>query len=81
MSDGEHRRVSIGVDIIHGPPLLFFHEPTSDLDSTSAHTVIEKVHDIAHSGSTVILTIHPPSSRIQMLLDVLIILARGQLMY
>ncbi|KAJ8900428.1 hypothetical protein K2173_025205 [Erythroxylum novogranatense] len=71
----------LGVDIIHGPSLLFLDEPTSGLDSTSAHSVIEKVHNIARSGSTVILTIHQPSSRVQLLLDHLIILARGQLMF
>ncbi|XP_057805172.1 ABC transporter G family member STR2-like [Salvia miltiorrhiza] len=81
VSGGERRRVSIGVDIIHGPSLLFLDEPTSGLDSTSAHSVIEKVLDIARSGSTVILTIHQPSSRIQLLLDHMIILARGQLVY
>lgn len=81
VSGGERRRVSIGVDIIHGPALLFLDEPTSGLDSTSAHSVIEKVHHIARSGSTVILTIHQPSARIQLLLDHMIILARGQLMY
>ncbi|KAL2348973.1 hypothetical protein Fmac_002973 [Flemingia macrophylla] len=81
VSGGERRRVSIGVDIIHGPSLLFLDEPTSGLDSTSANSVIEKVHDIARGGSTVILTIHQPSSRIQLLLDHLIILARGQLMF
>lgn len=81
VSGGERRRVSIGVDIIHGPPLLFLDEPTSGLDSTSAHSVIERVHHIARAGSTAILTIHQPSYRIQMLLDHLIILARGQLMF
>lgn len=81
MSGGERRRVSIGVDIIHGPSLLFLDEPTSGLDSTNAHSVIEKVHHIARSGSTVIVTIHQPSYRIQLLLDHLIILARGQLMF
>lgn len=81
VSGGERRRVSIGVDIIHGPSLLFLDEPTSGLDSTSAQSVIDRLHDIARTGSTVILTIHQPSHRIQMLLDHLIILARGQLMY
>ncbi|KAK2656668.1 hypothetical protein Ddye_009720 [Dipteronia dyeriana] len=81
VSGGERRRISIGVDIIHGPSLLFLDEPTSGLDSTSAYSVIEKVHSIARSGSTVILTIHQPSSRILLFLDHLIILARGQLMF
>ncbi|RWW23221.1 hypothetical protein GW17_00012536, partial [Ensete ventricosum] len=81
VSGGERRRVSIGVDIIHGPAMLFLDEPTSGLDSTSAHSVIERVFHIARSGSTVILTIHQPSHRILMLLDHLIVLARGQLMF
>ncbi|KAI9166025.1 hypothetical protein LWI28_024853 [Acer negundo] len=81
VSGGERRRVSIGVDIIHGPSLLFLDEPTSGLDSTSAYSVIEKVHTIARTGSTVVLTIHQPSSRILLFLDHLIILARGQLMF
>ncbi|CAN1183473.1 ABC transporter G family member STR2 [Linum perenne] len=56
LSRGERRRVSVDVDIIHGPSLLFLDEPTSGLDSTSAHSVIEKVRGIAESGSTVIVT-------------------------
>ncbi|MCO5607296.1 hypothetical protein L7F22_061489 [Adiantum nelumboides] len=81
ISGGERRRVSIGVDIIHGPSLLFLDEPTSGLDSTSAFSVIEKIHAIAETGSTVILTIHQPSFRIQKLLNHLIVLARGKLVY
>ncbi|GLJ46744.1 hypothetical protein SUGI_0985660 [Cryptomeria japonica] len=81
VSGGERRRVSIGVDIIHKPSLLFLDEPTSGLDSTSAFSVVEKVKDIAKKGSIVIMTIHQPSFRIQMLLDRLIILSRGHLLY
>ncbi|XP_024521382.1 ABC transporter G family member 17 [Selaginella moellendorffii] len=81
VSGGERRRVSIGVDIIHGPSLLFLDEPTSGLDSTSAFVVVERLRDIAQRGSTVILTIHQPSYRIQQLLNRLIVLARGKLIY
>ncbi|EAZ44665.1 hypothetical protein OsJ_29288 [Oryza sativa Japonica Group] len=81
VSGGERRRVSIGIDIIHKPSLLFLDEPTSGLDSTSAHSVVEKVKDIARGGSIVLMTIHQPSFRIQMLLDRLVILARGRLIY
>ncbi|KAI4347728.1 hypothetical protein L6164_008512 [Bauhinia variegata] len=81
VSGGERRRVSIGIDIIHKPSLLFLDEPTSGLDSTSAYSVVEKVKDIARGGSIVLMTIHQPSYRIQMLLDRITILARGRLIY
>lgn len=81
VSGGKRQRVLIGVDIIHRPYLLFLDELTSGLDSTNAQSVIEKVHHIACSRSTMILTIHQPSSRILLLLEHLIILACGQLMY
>ncbi|OMO69879.1 ABC transporter-like protein [Corchorus olitorius] len=76
VSGGERRRVSIGIDIIHKPSLLFLDEPTSGLDSTSAYSVVEKVKDIARGGSMVLMTIHQPSYRIQLLLDRITILAR-----
>ncbi|KAJ7514844.1 hypothetical protein O6H91_23G062400 [Diphasiastrum complanatum] len=81
VSGGEKRRVSIGVDMIHRPALLFLDEPTSGLDSTSAYSVIERLHDIAKSGSTIILTIHQPSYRIQCLISHLIVLARGRTVF
>ncbi|XP_051123193.1 ABC transporter G family member STR-like [Andrographis paniculata] len=81
VSGGERRRVSIGIDIIHKPSLLFLDEPTSGLDSTSAFSVVEKVKDIAKGGSIVLMTIHQPSFRIQMLLDRITVLARGRLIY
>ncbi|XP_022737714.1 ABC transporter G family member 16-like [Durio zibethinus] len=81
VSGGERRRVSIGIDIIHKPSLLFLDEPTSGLDSTSAYSVVDKVKDIARGGSIILMTIHQPSYRIQLLLDRITILARGRLIY
>lgn len=81
VSGGERRRVSIGIDIIHKPSLLFLDEPTSGLDSTSAYSVVEKVKEIARNGSIVLMTIHQPSFRIQLLLDKITVLARGRLIY
>ncbi|KAE8730445.1 ABC transporter G family member 6 [Hibiscus syriacus] len=74
-------RVSIGIDIIHDPILLFLDEPTSGLDSTSAYSVIKVLQRIARRGSVVIMSIHQPSSRILGLLDTLIFLSRGKTMY
>nr|GLL27903.1 ABC transporter G family member 6-like [Ipomoea trifida] len=81
VSGGERRRVSIGIDIIHDPIILFLDEPTSGLDSTSAFNVVKVLQRIAESGSIVILSIHQPSSRIVGLLNRLIFLSRGETVY
>ncbi|KAJ3669160.1 hypothetical protein LUZ60_011110 [Juncus effusus] len=81
VSGGERRRVSIGTDIIHDPILLFLDEPTSGLDSTSAFMVVKVLRRIARSGSVVIMSIHQPSFRIIGLLDRLLFLSRGQMVY
>lgn len=81
VSGGERRRVSIGIDIIHDPIILFLDEPTSGLDSTSAFMVVKVLQRIAQSGSIVIMTVHQPSSRILGLLDRLLFLSRGQTVY
>ncbi|GMH10116.1 hypothetical protein Nepgr_011957 [Nepenthes gracilis] len=81
VSGGERRRVSIGIDIIHDPIILFLDEPTSGLDSTSAFMVVKVLQRIAQSGSIVIMSIHQPSYRILSLLDRLILLSRGCTVY
>ncbi|XVF23760.1 hypothetical protein REPUB_Repub13aG0066800 [Reevesia pubescens] len=81
VSGGERRRVSIGIDIIHDPIILFLDEPTSGLDSTSAFMVVKVLQRIAQSGSIVIMSVHQPSFRILGLLDRLIFLSRGQTVY
>ncbi|KAL5740963.1 hypothetical protein ACOSQ2_030143 [Xanthoceras sorbifolium] len=81
VSGGERRRVSIGVDIIHDPILLFLDEPTSGLDSTSSFMVVKVLQRIAKSGSIVIMSIHQPSYRIVSLLDNMMFLSKGQTVY
>ncbi|KAL5714235.1 ABC transporter G member 20 [Ranunculus cassubicifolius] len=81
LSGGERRRVSIGVDIIHDPILLFLDEPTSGLDSTSAFLVVKVLQGIAQSGSIVVMSVHQPSYRLLGLLDSLILLSRGRAVF
>ncbi|KAK6145322.1 hypothetical protein DH2020_022142 [Rehmannia glutinosa] len=81
VSGGERRRVSIGIDIIHDPILLFLDEPTSGLDSTSAFLLVKVLQRIAQTGSLVIMSIHQPSYRILGLLDRMIFLSRGKTVY
>ncbi|KAI3920666.1 hypothetical protein MKW92_021027 [Papaver armeniacum] len=82
ISGGERRRVSIGVDIIHDPILLFLDEPTSGLDSSCAFMVVKALQRIARTGRIVIImSVHQPSSRVVSLLDQMIFLSQGEIVY
>ncbi|RZC75805.1 hypothetical protein C5167_000187 [Papaver somniferum] len=81
ISGGERRRVSIGVDIIHDPIVLFLDEPTSGLDSSCAFMVVKVLQRIARSGRIVIMSIHQPSSRVVGLFDQMIFLSQGETVY
>ena len=43
VSGGEKKRVSIGIELISNPNLLFLDEPTTGLDSTTAYDIIENL--------------------------------------
>jgi len=81
VSGGERRRVSIGLELLTNPTILFLDEPTSGLDSTTAETVVDILKDLAAEGRTIICTIHQPSSEIFQRFDDLFLLANGSLTY
>jgi hypothetical protein len=62
ISGGERRRVSIGLDLIVNPRLLFLDEPTSGLDSTMAEQVVTILRNLARQGRTVPHSFIPSSS-------------------
>ncbi|KAG6554092.1 hypothetical protein Mapa_004007 [Marchantia paleacea] len=82
VSGGERRRVSIGVDVIHNPAVLFLDEPTSGLDSAAAVNIVEMLKVMAESHSrTVILSIHQPSVRLLQLMHSVLLLADGMVVH
>ena len=82
VSGGERRRVSIGVDLIHDPAVLFLDEPTSGLDSTSALQVMQILSQMAvKRNRTVLLTIHQPSYRILDTINKFLVLSKGNVVY
>ncbi|KAG4906595.1 hypothetical protein AAZX31_20G035700 [Glycine max] len=82
ISGGERKRVSIGVDMIHNPPILLLDEPTSGLDSTSALQVIELLSSIVKAKQrTVVLSIHQPSYRILQYISKFLILSHGSVVH
>ncbi|KAL4147205.1 hypothetical protein PRNP1_010961 [Phytophthora ramorum] len=81
ISGGERRRVSIGMELVTSPQILILDEPTSGLDSSSAHSVVQLVKDLAGHGRIVVLSIHQPSARSFVLLDKIMLLGKGKLLY
>ncbi|KAJ9164327.1 hypothetical protein P3X46_023920 [Hevea brasiliensis] len=81
ISGGEKKRLSIALEILIRPQLLFLDEPTSGLDSASAFFVIQTLKNIAHDGRTVISSIHQPSSEVFALFDDLFLLSNGEVVY
>ncbi|XXG81473.1 hypothetical protein AAC387_Pa09g2099 [Persea americana] len=78
ISGGERKRVSIGVDVIHDPPILLLDEPTSGLDSSSALQVIQLLETMAKARHRmVILTIHQPSYTILQYISNFLLLSHG----
>ncbi|KAI9979575.1 hypothetical protein PInf_028962 [Phytophthora infestans] len=73
----QKKRVTIGVEVVANPSILFLDEPTSGLDARSALIVMRGVQSIARTGRTVLCTIHQPSISIFELFDGLLLLQRG----
>ncbi|KAI1122767.1 P-loop containing nucleoside triphosphate hydrolase protein [Nemania abortiva] len=80
-SGGEKRRTSIGVQLLANPSVLFLDEPTTGLDATSAYQLVRTLKHLALKGRTIITTLHSPRSEIWDLLDNLVLLSRGCLVY
>ncbi|KAJ0048485.1 hypothetical protein Pint_16565 [Pistacia integerrima] len=81
ISGGEKRRVSIALEILMRPRLLFLDEPTSGLDSASAFFVTQTLRGLSRDGRTVIASIHQPSSEVFELFDQLYLLSGGKTVY
>lgn len=81
VSGGERKRVTIGVELLHDPPLVFLDEPTSGLDSFQAQSVMETLRNLASNGHTVVCSIHQPRSSIYAIVDSLMLLAGGRCAY
>ena len=78
---GQKRRMSIGVEIIDYPKLIFLDEPTTGLDSATSEEVIAAVKTLSEQNRTVICTIHQPSPTVFSNFDTLFLMAKGRIVY
>ncbi|KAL3721766.1 hypothetical protein ACJRO7_034153 [Eucalyptus globulus] len=82
LSGGQKRRVSICIEILTRPMLLFLDEPTSGLDSAASYHVMKRIAKLAsHDQRTVIASIHQPSSEVFELFHNLCLLSSGKTVF
>jgi len=81
VSGGEKRRVSIGMELVTSPKILFLDEPTSGLDSFTAAQIMTTLTKLARNGRMVFLSLHQPSEAVFNELDKVLLLARGHSIY
>ncbi|KAG2440684.1 hypothetical protein HYH02_010263 [Chlamydomonas schloesseri] len=78
ISGGERKRVSIGVEIVGKPPILFMDEPTSGLDAARSSELCTLMSNLAAASKTnIIAVIHQPRYSSFILFDKLMLLAPG----
>ncbi|AET01511.2 drug resistance transporter-like ABC domain protein [Medicago truncatula] len=82
LSTEQRKRLTIAVELVANPSIIFMDEPTSGLDARAAAIVMRTVRNTVDTGRTVVCTIHQPSIDIFEAFDELILMKRGgQLIY
>lgn len=61
LSTEQRKRLTIAVELVANPSIVFMDEPTSGLDARSAAIVMRTVRNIVNTGRTIVCTIHQPS--------------------
>ncbi|XP_072946741.1 protein scarlet-like isoform X2 [Epargyreus clarus] len=81
LSGGERKRVSLAVQLLNDPPILFCDEPTTGLDSSAASAVVSRLRRLATGGKLVICSVHQPASGVFELFHQVVLLANGRIAF
>lgn len=81
LSGGERKRLAFAVELLNNPVILFCDEPTTGLDSYSAQQLVQTLYDLAKKGTTILCTIHQPSSQLFDMFNNVLLLADGRVAF
>ncbi|KAJ2492593.1 ATP-binding cassette transporter snq2 [Coemansia sp. RSA 2050] len=73
----ERKRLTIGLELVSKPKILFLDEPTSGLDAQASFKIVHFLRRLAAEGQTILCTIHQPSAMLFEQFDRLLLLVRG----
>ncbi|CAA0810665.1 ABC transporter G family member 39 [Striga hermonthica] len=77
LSTEQRKRLTIAVELVANPSIIFMDEPTTGLDARAAAIVMRTVRNTVDTGRTVVCTIHQPSIDIFEAFDELLLMKSG----
>ncbi|KXZ49969.1 hypothetical protein GPECTOR_18g126 [Gonium pectorale] len=77
LSTEARKRLTIAVELVANPSIVFMDEPTSGLDARAAAVVMRAVRNTVETGRTVVCTLHQPNRDIMDYFDELLLLKPG----
>ena len=81
ISSGQLKRLTIAIEIVNLPDVMFLDEPTTGLDSTMALEVMSAIRNIANQNRTIVCTVTSPSEELYGLFDTALFLTQGKDIY
>jgi ABC-type multidrug transport system ATPase subunit len=79
LSGGQRKRVSLGIELLPKPGVLFLDEPTAGLDPRTETLMMMLFRQLANQGSTIVITTHLLGSF--GVLDKVVVMVQGRLAY
>ncbi|XP_052754565.1 LOW QUALITY PROTEIN: ATP-binding cassette sub-family G member 1-like [Galleria mellonella] len=81
LSGGEKKRLSVALELLNNPPIIFLDEPTTGLDEVASSMCVSLLKRVARGGRTVVCSVHTPSARLFAHFDHVYVVADGRCAY